>query len=214
MSVPHHSIMPVLWAMLARLEPSWPREQNLLVARHQGTEAAKCSLGKQCPVFSTKIPCQDQQIIVCPACTEEQEEEGNCWIRRKTDWIMLQQGSWEALGEPMAHLSFSFKTVMPSTFGYWIHSKAWLLQLQNFEIWVDEELRDLPVLEATDSRVVPIIKTSDLVLSFSTSLLNEKKEKIKPKKKKSFDLDHLTELECTDICVKTHKNDPARAFYL
>lgn len=77
-----------------------------------------------------------------------------------------------------------------------------------------EKLRDLPVLEETDSRVVPIIKIPDLVLSFSIPLLNNGEKKIKPNWKKSSGLDHLTEPECTDICVKNHKNDPARAFYL
>lgn len=62
--------------------------------------------------------------------------------------------------------------------------------------------------------VVPVIKIPDLVLSFSIPFLNNEKKKIKPKKKKSFGSDHLTEPECTDICVKTHKSDPARAFYL
>lgn len=51
------------------------------------------------------------------------------------------------------------------------------------EIWVYEKLRDLPVLEETDSRVVPIIKIPDLVLSFSIPLLNnEKKKKGNPTK--------------------------------
>lgn len=31
-SVPHLFILPACWAILARLEPSWPWEQNLLVA--------------------------------------------------------------------------------------------------------------------------------------------------------------------------------------
>lgn len=43
-SVPHHSIIPACWAILARLEPSWPREQNLLVAT---TEALGSSTRSQ-----------------------------------------------------------------------------------------------------------------------------------------------------------------------
>lgn len=72
MSVPHHDVCasslhhPCLLGHPGTPGAQLAKEQNLLVAVTKALHAAKRSLGKQCPVFSTKIPCQDQQIIFCP----------------------------------------------------------------------------------------------------------------------------------------------------
>lgn len=71
---------------------------------------------------------------------------------------------------------------------------------------MDEKLRDLPVVEVTDSRVAPIIKIPGLVLSFSILLLKNEKKKEQTKGEKRVLVQIISQnLSVKNLCKKIQK---------
>lgn len=105
--------------------------------------AAKRSLGKQCPVFSTKIPCQHQQIIFCPGCTAAQGGGG----RKLLDQAQVRLshapagklgGSWGPRGIFVIQLQNSDAI----NIWYWIYWRltTWASEIGNMGVWKLQKL--------------------------------------------------------------------------
>lgn len=105
--------------------------------------AAKRSLGKQCPVFSTKIPCQHQQIIFCPGCTAAQGGGG----RKLLDQAQVRLshapagklgGSWGPRGIFVIQLQKSDAI----NIWYWIYWRltTWASEIGNMGVWKLQKL--------------------------------------------------------------------------